>query len=80
MSWVRHDMTDAHRCQHRPPTSDGHLGDLWRCGECKKLWRIGKACYICDAYGSGPHPGQHAVGYKWWPATLWQRLRHWRNR
>lgn len=62
------------------PRVVGRLGDLWRCGDCHKLWRVGRACGYCDAYGTQPHGGQHAVGLRWRHATLWQRIAHRRSR
>ncbi len=68
--------------QPPPPTNlydftivDGAHGDLWRCDGCRKLWRIGLACDYCDAHQRDVyHRGSHAVGYRWRPATLWQRF------
>lgn len=53
---------------------DGALGDLWRC-DCRKLWRVGDACDLCDI-GRDYHGGLCTVGRRWRPATWWQRLRY----
>jgi hypothetical protein len=84
VTWVqRTDRRAAHRCPVPRSGSlgspDGDLGDLWRCDDCRTLWRIGDGCDTCDRYGPAPHPGTHAVGQAWRPATWWQRLRHWRK-
>ncbi|MEV7805032.1 hypothetical protein AB0O28_18985 [Microbispora sp. NPDC088329] len=82
MTWVRRADPGEHAC--RPPTAAtwgdplGRYGDLWRC-PCGTLWRIGDACDFCDRFGWGPHQGGHAVGETWRPATLWQRIRHYRK-
>lgn len=85
MGWVRQaSAEERHACDL--PTRGftfhpaGQPCDLYRCDECKKLWRIGKACDICDAYGghSGVR-GSCQVGVKWRPATLGQRLKNWRK-
>jgi hypothetical protein len=55
---------------------DGKQGDLWRCDQCERLWRVGDACDACDWYGDSPHPGMCTLGLVWRPATLWQRLRY----
>ena len=57
----------------------GSIGDLWRCDQCRKLWRVGRACAYCDAYGNRLHHGWHAMGRQWRPATTWQRIRWWRR-
>jgi hypothetical protein len=54
---------------------DGDHGDLWRCHDCGRLWRVGWACDACD-YRPGPHGGMHTVGCVWRPARFWQRLRY----
>lgn len=81
MTWIRQtDPRRAHTCsppQSEPPFGRPHgaYGDLWRCDDCRTLWRIGHACQVCDRYGEAlPHRGGHAVGNAWHPATLWQRL------
>lgn len=64
-----------------PTYPNGELGDVWRCPGCRRLWRIAPACAPCDLFGFvGGHRygGQHMVGTSWRPATLAQRLRHWR--
>lgn len=72
----------AHRptgfVQSRLPLGDvdGRLGDVWRCDDCRKLWRVGRACAVCDLYGEHAGGGSHVVGLRWRPATLWQRLRY----
>lgn len=94
MTWVQRaaDRPVGHRCE--PPFKPGpdpnwptlfsrpigHLGDLWRCDDCRKLWRIGRACGWCDHYGDRPHRGGHEVGETWRPATLWQRIKYRRKR
>lgn len=55
---------------------DGRPGDLWRCDDCGKAWRVGLACGICDAYGSRPHYGCHEYGLAWRRASWWQARRH----
>jgi hypothetical protein len=56
-------------------TASGILGDLWRCGECRTLWRIGFACPICDNHGRMvPHVGWHPIGTLWRPAQFRHRL------
>lgn len=74
--WVRRRHPEPHRCavpqgSHGQPL--GRLDDLWRC-DCAKLWRIGRACALCEHYGAGNHGGQCKVGNAWHPATAWQRL------
>lgn len=65
--------------EHREAVPDGRMGDLWRC-PCGALWRIGDACDACDRFGEWrAHPGMHALGVAWRPATLWQRIRFWRR-
>ena len=59
---------------------DGERNDLWRCPDCRKLWRIGYACAACEQYGYGNHGGQHVVGDAWLPATGWQRFTTWLRR
>lgn len=87
MAWViRTRDADRHVCQvpmrggyTRSP--DGSIDDLWRCDDCATLWRIGYACPPCDARGhSWPHAGTCVIGLAWRPATLWQRIRHRRQR
>jgi hypothetical protein len=34
------------------PAPDGNLGDLWRCDDCRRLWRIADACDHCDRTGA----------------------------
>lgn len=55
---------------------DGRHGDLWRCDDCSKTWRVGLACGVCDAYGPRPHGGQHGVGLTWRRASWWQARRN----
>jgi hypothetical protein len=81
MSWVRR-AVPRHTCA--PPVGtfgdpQASQGDLWRCDECGQLWRVGRACGICAAYGDRPHRGQCQVGLAWRPATFWQRLRYHRR-
>jgi hypothetical protein len=59
-----------------PPEPDGAQGDLWRCDDCGRLWRIGDVCDLCDA-GRDWHPGFCSAGSVWRPARWWQRVRHW---
>lgn len=65
------------RVIHTP--ADARWGDLWRCHFCRRLWRVGDACPVCDSLG-GPagHGGQCAYGLRWYPAKWWQRLWYWR--
>jgi hypothetical protein len=73
----RHVVT--HRCPTPMGSFDpaGQVGDLWRCDDCGVLWRVGLACDFCDHFGDNrSHPGGHAVGSCWRPATLWQRIRY----
>lgn len=60
---------------------DGRRGDLWRCPDCQRLWRIGDGCHLDNAHG--PHAGPCTPGWiredAWRPPTLWQRLRYWRK-
>jgi len=58
------------------PRVVGRLGDLWRCDDCRKLWRVGRACDACELYGTHPGGGQCMVGLKWRPAGLWQRIKY----
>jgi hypothetical protein len=55
---------------------DGAEGDLWRCDECRELWRVAEACDYCDEHGpvSHAHIGPHSFGGLWRPARLWQRI------
>jgi hypothetical protein len=53
---------------------DGKQGDLWRCDDCDRLWRIGLHCTVCTRGYS--HYGRCGRTVAWLPATLWQRLRH----
>ena len=73
---------DTTQTEHRETVAAGHIGDLWRCDPCGRLWRIGYACDACDYYGShdNPHRGMCTVGYKWRPASMWQRITHPRPR
>lgn len=87
MTWVRQAQRPAHTCNPPSRTSVGYvgvpvgaLGDLWRCDDCRRLWRIGHACDSCDRRKRAqPHAGGHAIGGAWRPATLWQRILHWRR-
>lgn len=77
----------AHACA--PPTTGlpfdaaaGLRGDLWRCDQCGRLWRVTTACDHCHRYGVRPHLGMHAIFNRWRPATIRQKianLRHGRN-
>lgn len=60
---------------------DGAYGDLWRCDECGRLWRVGADCDRCDRavrerWGSCVPGRYHFVGLQWRPAYWWQRLRY----
>jgi hypothetical protein len=79
MTWVYRAERAEHRCA--PPRYDGYvpspmgrLGDLWRCDVCGVLWRVGRACGICDR-GFRHVNGQCAVGLMWRLASWWQRWR-----
>lgn len=77
MGWVYQAPWSAVCSCERPPiTADIRLDDLWRCDECRMLWRVARACDLCDLIGGQHQSGQHAVGWKWRPARWWQRLRH----
>lgn len=84
--WIHQVGALGHVCG--PPMRDtgilgqasGRLGDLWRCDDCRKLWRVGRICDNCDFYGVHRGGGQHAVGLAWRPATVWQRIRNRRRR
>lgn len=51
--------------QHTEIVPDGQVGDLWRCDDCGRLWRIGS---IDSLYPLGDR--------EWRPAWAWQRLMH----
>jgi hypothetical protein len=62
------------------PTSKmpkGAFGDVWRCDDCRRLWRIGASCDACDSVGQTggrcPRGGAHPRATAWRPARLWQR-------
>ncbi len=71
MGWVKQNG-EPHRC--KPPTKiishplwgrvstpDGNLNDLWRCDDCRKLWRI-QSGFITTV---------------WYPVSSWLiRFRH----
>lgn len=82
MTWIRR-VIPAHYCappgRGVPAVPVAELDDLWRCQECRRLWRVGLACDWCDRYGDREHRGGHAMGAAWRPARFWQRLRY-RNR
>lgn len=80
--WVRRCGPPATgRCRCTLPLLTGARGDLWRCPYCRTLWRLGDSCDWCDRYGVATHVrGQCAVGTKWRPATLGQRIRYWSPR
>lgn len=84
IGWIRRAEPDKHQCPAPQAgsfdTPDGGIGDLWRCPECRKLWRIAYACDACQAYGHLPHGGAHLVGYAWRLATGWQRFTTWLRR
>lgn len=71
--WIRRARTvpEQHRCL---TPSEASRGDLWRCGECRRLWRYGDACDVCDRYGRIPHDGMCRVGEMWRAPKIWQRL------
>jgi hypothetical protein len=85
-------VTPVHNVTYQPPSPpipnapeprpyiraevDGDRGDLWRCEDCGRLWRVGWACDACDWYGVGRHDGMCSVGLAWRPAKLWQRIRY----
>lgn len=78
-TWVRRTGTEPTHHECAGPYAE-HVGDLWRCG-CGRLWRWARACDLCDTVGHGnPSGGQCTVGRMWRPATLGQRIRHWRRR
>jgi hypothetical protein len=95
MTWVRQ-ASDVFDKQHECvcPVRDqgtvltvtrpaGEFGDLWRCDDCGRLWRLGNDCDTCDPAPPGGNcrrGGHHPQGLKWRPATLFQRLTHWRSR
>lgn len=74
MTWVRQQQP-GHECA--PPTTGsipaigaaGTIGDLWRCDNCGRLWRVAAA-------DENTRSGQQPHGRHWKPATLWQRLRY----
>ncbi|GAA3550655.1 hypothetical protein GCM10022419_033650 [Nonomuraea rosea] len=82
MTWVKRAEKPAHTC--KPPslggytlTPEGQHGDLWRCDDCAKLWRIGYACGLCDWLGDlWAHDGQHITGTAWRRASRWQEIRY----
>jgi hypothetical protein len=64
------------------PIPKGHFGDLWRCGACRNLWRIGNICDDCDPRYPGGRcvrGGHHPAGLQWRRALWWQRLVHFRH-
>lgn len=73
-------MGEGPGTEHRETVPDGSLGDLWRCDECNRLWRVGLVCDLCDRHGDYPHGGMHATGYRWRPARWWQRIAHHRTK
>jgi hypothetical protein len=59
---------------------DGRIGDLWRCDHCRRLWRIGEACDLCDYRRRViEHAGAHAVGLAWRAARPFDHVRAWRR-
>jgi len=66
--------------EHRETVPAGGYNDLWRCGECGELWRVGSSCDSGPHDGPCPRGGYHPSGYKWRPATLWQRICNRRRR
>jgi hypothetical protein len=74
MGWVYRQQVDGHTCP-TPELVGTRLGDLWRCDECPRLWRVGYACDRCEHVDGKPHGAGHAIGKAWRPATFWQRLR-----
>lgn len=87
MTWIKRAQPPAHVCE--PPSRiergyvgvpSGAVGDLWRCDDCRALWRVSDACDLCDLAGEWPmRDGHHVVGSTWRRATLWQRLTNWRR-
>lgn len=81
MSWIRRQadeppphvcpLPEQGPCPWPEPVAGTREGDLWRCGECGRLWCAGDAC---ECNGHRPHYGLHILGLKWRRATLWQRL------
>lgn len=63
--------------EHRETVPDGQRGDLWRCLDCRALWRIEMGCDGCTWNG---RCRGHYVGLilrlVWMPARPWQRLRY----
>ena len=55
--WIR--RQNRHRCPL--PTAGGHPGDLWRCGQCRRLWRV-----------IGRDWDSPVFRRAWW----WQRIRY----
>ena len=53
----------------------GRHGDLWGCDRCRKVWRAGDACDMCDS-GYEYHRGQCTWGLMWRPAGFWARRRY----
>lgn len=51
-----------------PLAPAGQPGDLWRCDDCRKLWR--------HALDKPPRFGFRPLGAEWEPATWWQQLTH----
>jgi len=47
---------------------DGDVGDLWRCDDCGRLWRVGVE--------PPPRGGYSPRWEVWLPAYWWQRLRY----
>ncbi|GIH07476.1 hypothetical protein Rhe02_55430 [Rhizocola hellebori] len=83
MPWIRKATAPPppHTCPNWAMTSDTSVDDLYRCDECRKLWRIGWACDICDYFGDhAGFGGGHKVGYRWRRARMSQRIRFWRHR
>lgn len=71
---------DGAATEYRENVPGGFLGDLWRCDECNRLWRIGCACQLCDRNGVYLHGGHCIAGYRWRPARWWQRIAHHRTK
>jgi hypothetical protein len=80
MSWVRRSNPSEHRCAVPSGSfggADGRRGDLWRCDECRRLWRVDTACDACFVLRTDqPHAGQHQVGLTWRFASAWERFRY----
>lgn len=68
-----HRQTEQHVC---PLPAEWIRGAVWRCPD-GHLWTVDTACGTCKWLGRGEGGARHVhtVGYAWWPATRWQRIR-----